>query len=161
MKKSNSERFWEKVNKNGPIHPIHGQCWEWIGGKTINGYGRFSINKILYSATRVSWFLNRGDIPADESYHGICVCHHCDNTSCVNPDHLFLGTMKNNMKDCVKKNRKFVQKNEASPNCKFSNVLIEQIRNERKTGVTERFLATKYNISRSHIHNILSRKWRK
>lgn len=93
------KRFWFKTNKNGPIHPVHGQCWVWTG-KTRNGYGRFSINKKVNNVNRYSWTIHFGKIPK-----GLCVCHKCDNPRCVNPAHLFLGTTVQNTNDRQQKQR--------------------------------------------------------
>src|ERR1035437_2429534 len=102
------KRFWEKVDKNGPI-PTHrpelGKCWVWTAG-TCRGYGKFRmgghIGK-LYIATRVSYFAATGIQP--DLLHTL---HHCDNPPCVNPDHLFLGTDLDNSHDCVSKGRNYL-----------------------------------------------------
>ena len=75
-------------------------CWVWIGAKT-NGYGVICIGGTkTRQAHRVSWELENGPIP-----DGMCVCHHCDNPSCVRPDHLFLGTRADNNRDRDAKGR--------------------------------------------------------
>ena len=88
-------RFWSKANKISP-----NDCWEWIGSRTIKGYGLFCIEGKNMRAHRLSWQVANGEIP-----EGLCVCHHCDNPSCVNPNHLFLGTNQDNTKDRVRKGR--------------------------------------------------------
>lgn len=80
-------------------------CWEWSGTVDNSGYGLISINSKQIKAHRFSWELYHGKIPHNESYHGVMVCHHCDNPSCVNPDHLFLGLAADNVKDMFRKNR--------------------------------------------------------
>ena len=102
------QRFWSKVRKTS-------DCWIWIAargyfnGKKGAGYGRFLIgsrrdgtNRPVY-AHRLAWELSNGDIP-----DGMFVLHKCDNPSCVRPDHLFLGTHDDNMKDMASKMRSCV-----------------------------------------------------
>jgi len=93
--KSILERFESKFQKtNG--------CWIWTGAKEKKGYGLFRLGTNNKIASRVSFVLYKGEIPK-----GKLVCHTCDTPSCVNPDHLFLGTHKENLEDMTKKNRRF------------------------------------------------------
>ena len=75
-------------------------CWEWVKSKTSHGYGNFRDADKIKMAHKESYKLFVGSVPK-----GIFVCHHCDNPSCINPDHLFLGTHKDNMMDMVNKGR--------------------------------------------------------
>lgn len=84
-------RFWKRVDKQK-----ENDCWEWKGLKYPSGYGRMGN---VY-AHRLSYTLNCGEIPK-----GLHVCHSCDNPSCVNPKHLWVGTVADNMRDRDKKGR--------------------------------------------------------
>lgn len=96
---SAESRFWAKVRKE----PGDG-CWLWLGS-LVRGYGDFWPEAQRKAprrakAHRFSWILANGPIP-----DGLQVCHHCDTPACVRPDHLFLGTVSDNLKDCVAKGR--------------------------------------------------------
>lgn len=88
-------RFWEKVNKA----TLTG-CWEWVGAKRYFGHGNFWLNRKNIGSHQASWLINRGPIPK-----GACVLHACDNPPCVNPEHLFLGSLSDNSRDCIRKGR--------------------------------------------------------
>lgn len=93
------EKFLKRVNKKGPVHPIHGQCWIWCGPMYKDGYGQVALLG-EHRAHRVAYSLAFGTIP-----EGKQVLHRCDNRGCVNPDHLFLGTHSDNMRDMTSKGR--------------------------------------------------------
>ena len=94
------ERFWSKT-ETSTEHFYNGTpCIDWVGGGHGGGYGSFRFNGIPRLAHRVSYQLNNGTIP-----QGLCVLHHCDRRCCVNPDHLFIGTNKDNVDDRVTKGR--------------------------------------------------------
>jgi hypothetical protein len=93
------DRFWGKVDKEKSNIFYNGtRCWEWIAA--CDRYGQIKIGGKHETSHRVSWELTYGPIP-----EGLFVCHHCDNTLCCNPDHLFLGTHHDNMDDRNKKGR--------------------------------------------------------
>lgn len=94
-------RFWSKVNKDGPTMPhMETPCWLWTAGKDGKGYGAFKVAGKQLIAHRVSWMITHGLIPG-----GLYACHRCDNPTCCNPDHLFLGTAGDNAKDRASKGR--------------------------------------------------------
>lgn len=145
------ERFWEKVKKAGPD-----ECWEWQAAKQHGGYGFFGIAGKSIKAHRFSWELANGPIPKGEGYHGTCVCHKCDNPSCVNPNHLFLGTNKDNADDRDAKGRCKAKGplGERSGRSKLKAEQVVAIRNDGRK-VTE--IARAYGVGHATIHRILNR----
>ena len=95
-------RFKTRVNVPDNWETID-VCWEWNANKDRDGYGRISDRKKQYKSHRVSWEICYGPIP-----EGLLVLHKCDNPSCVNPNHLFLGTHKDNTIDMFNKGRENV-----------------------------------------------------
>jgi hypothetical protein len=87
------QRFLIKVDKTD-------SCWIWTANKDKNGYGRFKFERYPHPAHRFSYKLFKGEIPK-----GMLICHSCDNPSCVNPEHLWLGSCSDNTRDMVSKNR--------------------------------------------------------
>ena len=91
------ERFWFCVDAGS-----EDECWEWRGAKTDKGYGNITIEGKSVGAHRASWIIHYRYIPGE-----LHVLHRCDNKSCVNPKHLFLGTNWDNVQDKTKKNRHY------------------------------------------------------
>lgn len=116
MRKTAEARFWEKVNKTNT-------CWEWTAHKLFNGYGRFNINGKTDYAHRISWQFATGKYPKGKQ-----VLHSCDNPACVRPDHLFLGTLNDNMVDRNKKGR---QANSNKLNCRHGYPFTYTKKNKR------------------------------
>ena len=76
------------------------KCWEWQACKNARGYGRIGVNGKIYYAHRISYLMFNGPLNAD-----CVICHNCDNTSCVNPNHLKQGSQKDNLQDMAKRGR--------------------------------------------------------
>lgn len=145
INKETKKRFLEKIKKSN-------KCWEWTGAKCLKGYGRFRINKVLFGAHRISYLIYNSSIPS-----GIFVCHKCDNPSCVNPKHLFLGTRSDNMKDAFNKGRLkplIGKKFENGENNISSKLSEEQVKRIREDGERAILLAKEFNVSVSLIFRI-------
>ncbi len=129
-------------------------CWIWLGGKTSKGYGRFKLDGKYLSPHRLMYELYVGPLEK----HLDC-CHHCDNPSCVNPEHLFKGTRADNMQDCIAKGRlnsKFpVQKGEQIGNSKLKDSDILVIRELSKT-MLRKDIAAFYGVHKSRITRCLN-----
>lgn len=115
---SYSARFWESVDKSG-------SCWLWKKSRYPTGYGHVMVSGKSGYAHRVAWELTHGPIPA-----GMHVCHKCDNPPCCNPDHLFLGTPKENMQDRDAKHRGYFTRGGymGRPTAKLTNDQVVQMR---------------------------------
>lgn len=142
-----SDRFWEKVIKKGPD-----ECWLWKGRLHSFGHGDMVIDGHAVGAHRVSYMLNIGEIPKN-----YCVCHSCDVPNCVNPKHLFLGTVKDNMDDMNSKGHNFFQPghelNIGENNAR--SILTEEDVNYIRSNsdrYTAKELSKKFNVSESSIH---------
>lgn len=150
------ERFWSKVRKTA-------ECWYWVGFRDRQGYGRFYEPKNATSAHRASWHIHYGEIPRD-----LCVLHKCDNPSCVRPDHLYVGTNADNVRDRTERKRHWANRNprefqrhakavgglaskrpgEKNPRAKLT---ADDIRSIRASKEAKYILIEKYGISRSNL----------
>ena len=149
MRREASERFWEKVDKSG-------ECWTWRGRRTPNNYGEFTVGYQKFGAHRFSWMLHSGPIP-----DGLYVCHHCDNPPCVNPDHLFLGTAKENMRDQIRKGRGAYRVGENSKVTKLTNEMVKDIYQRACAGEQYLAIAKSLDVSRNLVTSIArGRTWR-
>ncbi len=129
--KTVEERFWSKVDKTSK-----NECWLWTACKHEDGYGLFKYEGKQCYAHRVSYKIEYGSIT-----NGLCVCHSCDNTSCVNPEHLFLGSYKDNTRDAVRKGR--LAKGEKQGSSKLTETDIKLIRKDTRP---ERVIAKDYDV---------------
>lgn len=131
-----------EINENG--------CWIWKKAKNVQGYGHFPYKRKVLLAHRASWMIFVGQLDVD-----ILVCHKCDNPSCCNPDHLFLGTDKDNILDAIKKGR-IIRK--FHDDYKINELLVREIIALGDQGLTSGAIAKKFNISRRHAGSIVNRK---
>jgi hypothetical protein len=154
---SPTERFWAKVNKDGPL-PRHrsalGACWTWLGARSAK-YGVFTVRSRSLGAHVFSWLLAHGEESADEIGRGrLWVLHHCDNPSCVRPNHLFLGTPKLNGVDCALKDRtRFGTRHH---NAKLTNERVRKMREARVRGASISLLARANGVDRKTVRAALS-----
>lgn len=142
------QRFWFYVDKKQK-----NDCWHWTGSCNNKGYGRIQINKKNIAAHRLSWKIHFGMIPKD-----LCVLHTCDNPKCVNPNHLFLGTSEDNIKDKVDKNRQA-----KGENIGISKLTMNQVKEIRilKGKFSQRKIAKMFSVAYSTIAYIHKNKtWR-
>lgn len=149
-------RGWSLTDKiehwSMPI-PVTG-CHVWLGALNADGYGNIEVKGISYRAHRASWMAFRGPIPS-----GLCVCHSCDTPCCVNPDHLFLGTQRENIADRVTKKRSNGGRNLGSRH-PLAKLTAEQIREIRASDLKQHELAIHFGVGQAHISAIKSgKKW--
>lgn len=154
-------RFWWKTNKNGPIHPVHGQCWQWNGSTTDRGYGQFCVNYQNLRTHRWAYEEFVGKIT-----DGLHVLHKCDNPSCVNPAHLFLGTHDDNQKDKTAKGRQ--AKGVRNGQHKLTRAQIDLIRKQyaKRRGFRDPIygqgaLARRFGVTQANIsYIVLGKTWK-
>lgn len=137
------ERFWEKVTKNTD------GCWLWTAAKNKDGYGVFYVAGALVGAHKFSWEIQNGPTR-------LSVLHTCDTPACVRPDHLFVGTQLDNMRDCAKKKRG--PWGERSGRSRLTKEAVRSIREQSANGARDCDLARSYKVDPSTISNIVSRR---
>ena len=147
-KLSLEERFWTHVDKNGPI-PTHcpelGPCYKWIPCK---GYGYIRVGGKKIGAHRFAWELENGPMSPEKK-----ACHHCDNPSCVRASHIYPGTSKDNVRDCIVRGRRSQEKLSWS---KVSEIRIAY----KNGGISLRALASIYNVNSSTIYMVVTmQRW--
>lgn len=137
--KERIESKCEKVTESG--------CWVWMGATQVRGYGEMLSNNKKYLAHRASYETFVGEIPK-----GMYVCHRCDNVYCVNPNHLFLGTQKDNLQDMAKKGRSTV--GSKNPMAKLTEEQVKDIKKCLSLNCSDTEIGKEFNVSRSAIQLI-------
>jgi hypothetical protein len=144
-------RFWRRVAMRGLD-----ECWQWTGRTNELGYGNFSMCNREYLANRIAYFLYNQHDP-----FGYLVCHTCDNPTCCNPAHLFLGTDSENSADMVAKGRHLMNRLRGDRNHK-SKLTADQVREIRRRyaagGISLKKLGNEFGISRPATGLIILRK---
>jgi hypothetical protein len=142
--------YWAKLDRRGPD-----ECWLWTGFQNPKGYGMFRVNKLIFLAHRIAYFLGYGVDPGPL----LLVCHKCDQPLCQNPAHLFLGTNDENMQDAKSKGR--ILFGESQPNAKLKEAEIIEIRRLYASGLRLREIAAKLSVPLGTIGVIVCRRtWR-
>ena len=128
------------------------ECWKWQSHCNDQGYAMLSIGgrKGLYArASRISWYLKFGSF--DENLY---VCHKCDNPSCVNPNHLFLGSAKDNTQDMIRKNRDSEPPQFYGEEVTNHKLMTEEVYDIYNSSLPIKELAEIYNVSKNTIYRI-------
>lgn len=148
MTRSDEVRFFDSAI---PV-PMAG-CWLWTGGLSGSSYGRFRVAGRQIQAHRFSWELHKGPIS-----DGLLVCHTCDVRCCVNPDHLFLGTQSENLRDMVRKGRDNPRRGERNGQARLTEEAIAAIRADLRPLAD---IGRAYGIDKQRVHKIKHGKhWR-
>lgn len=148
MRKTAEERFWEKVNIGED-----NECWNWTAYKNSNGYGSFWIGGNRIYAHVLSYEMAFNVVSA-----GMCACHRCDVPSCVNPRHLFLGTIGDNNRDIRDKGRYSDRNGICNGNHKLTSNDVKVIRSMLRGRVSLRKIARAVGVSTWPIKNIADGK---
>lgn len=138
------QRIIDSFNKN--VIKNEKGCWGWSGGVYPNGYVKMncSPNGIRPLGHRISWLIHNGDIPTNK-----IICHTCDNRSCTRPDHLFLGSQSDNIRDMHKKRRGLL--GDTHTNSKLNSIQVLKIRELLSGKHLQREIAEMFNVSRPTI----------
>ncbi len=161
-----AERFRARVDSSaGPE-----ACWPWTGGDCNRfGHGRMQTVGVPWlprrtMAHRLAYMLANGPIPEGDGYHGTCVLHRCDNPSCCNPAHLFLGTAGENNSDRHAKGRtrtikgfRWTTDHPPGNNSRMTG-RVEEVRRRYAGGESARSIAADMGVSRNAVHGLLSGK---
>ncbi len=138
-------RFFTKI-----IIKDYNDCWLWTNSPDSRGYGTFYANRKYFRAHRFSWTLFNGVIQ-----NNLRVCHSCDNRMCVNPNHLFLGTAKDNMQDCLRKGRKNPAKGEKVATSVLTRKQVETVKDLCGQGLSQSEVGRMFGVKSQAINKIM------
>lgn len=155
----NVDLFYSKIDKDGPLL-IDTPCWQWIGNRDVNGYGKYStlINKkqVKLYPHRMIYEFETGPIP-----NGAFICHKCDNASCVNPSHLYAGTRLDNAKDAKDRNRLKPLKGSKHNNTTLTEIDVTAMRTLYRLGKKISKIAVQFGVSYECCRRIIRRdRWK-
>lgn len=142
---STEQRLWSRVKPNADT-----ECWEWLALKDKDGYGRFYIGKKNLLAHRVAYAAYYKIDPGN-----LLVCHRCDNPSCVNPAHLWLGSNADNLADMKNKGRSHSCRGERGSRTVLTPSDVYQIRELVSSGLTHRQAGRAVGIGKSQVGRIM------
>lgn len=140
------ERFMKYVHKEEA-------CWLWTGYVNTSGYGSLTVKGTPVGAHRLSFMLFKGEVP-----DGKVVCHTCDVRTCVNPEHLWLGSNRENLDDMLAKGRQSRVPGEQNGMSKLTEDQVRAIRQEHIDGATKASLCRKYEVSSSTMDRLIKRQ---
>lgn len=145
------DRFWSHVAKSG-------DCWEWVGTRRRDGYGVFWSGERQVRAHRFAWELQNGPVP-----FGLSLCHSCDNPPCVRPDHLFVGTQRENLADMTRKGRRRTrgkeQRGMRNTAAKLTDEQVAHIKGMAAAGHYQDDIAARFGITRANVSYITRKTW--
>jgi HNH endonuclease len=145
------DQIWSQVARGSQQ-----ECWPWRRARDRTGYGRVTTCGRSRAAHRVIYELRHGAVPTH-----LCICHACDNPACCNPDHLWVGTRRDNTLDMVRKGRSGRQNGSSGPRGEHvhtAKLTEDQVRDIRLSPEKARTLAKRYAVNRKQIYVIRSGK---
>lgn len=155
VKAKTPERFWSNIKFGEPE-----ECWEWYGVRFPMGYGRYIIvinGQKFVKATRYLYYCLHGDFN-----FSLCILHaeNCNNPSCCNPNHLRLGTQKENMEQAFRQKRVGKLIGSQKSNSKLNEVQAAEIKAKLFDGIPQYKIASEYGVSQRAINQInIGRTW--
>lgn len=140
------------LNSSAKSKKMPSGCWEYRGTIEKRGYGVLEVDRRQWRAHRYMYVQTHGPV-SDDLY----ICHKCDNRLCVNPDHLYAGTVRNNADDAIARDR---IKGEFNGRAKLTNEQVVEIRERYANGEYQEKLAAAYNVGQTTISEIvIGKKW--